>query len=671
MVSTRMGLLLAALLLVACTRIPRGRSAVDRVEVVGNEAIDEDDIKEKIATAETPKFLGLFRGIVYEYELYDRNVLSYDLARVERYYRARGYYDAKARAGRVFPAGNSHIRIEIVVEEGKPVVVGNVDYGVQGAIDARDRSALERALNHHLAPGAVLDEDQIREAENEITRALEDRGYAKVLVAIRAEADIANHKARVLVDVDPAERCNVGKIRVEGVGSLPEHAVRRQLDLHEGEPYKRAKLDRAQQRLLDLGVVSSITISVEKDNAPKGVAPILVHLEPTKLRDLRIGGGFELDALKTDVHLRARWQDRNFLGDLRRFDIDVRPGLVLYPTRISDFRFPERLLPEARSRVELRQPGFVENLTTGFVRAEPNVYPVLIRTEHVEGEPILGYREIRTSEGIERPFGRFDVTLSHAFQLENPFSYYGPLDPSLETLVISYMELLGSLDLRNNPVHPHSGLFVSADLQAAGLGGQPRDVRFQPEVRAYIPVSNGVTIAARASMGALFPFNYRVGTDTRDVQIVFFRGFFSGGPSQNRGYPLRGIGPRGDVGFFNPIVNPCNAQQGADFCAVPLGGLSLWEASLEGRFHLGGPLEGVLFCDASDVAEKELTYRFDRPHLSCGLGARYDTPVGPLRLDVGYRIPGAQVASGQAVEPVPDLVKGVPIAIQVGLGEAF
>jgi outer membrane protein insertion porin family/translocation and assembly module TamA len=171
-------------------------------------------------------------------------------------------------------------------------------------------------------------------------------------------------------------------------------------------------------------------------------------------------------------------------------------------------------------------------------------------------------------------------------------------------------------------------------------------------------------------VGFLFPNNYAVGTDTRDVQIVFFRGFFSGGPTEDRGYPLRGIGPQGDVTLYNPLINQCLGSAAPQQCAVPLGGLSLWEASLETRVQLFGPFSGVVFCDMADVTADRFTLHLDRPHLSCGLGARYDTPVGPIRADVGYRIPGAQVFSGTQ-EYVPDIIAGVPIAISIGLGEAF
>src|SRR3954462_3891048 len=85
-----------------CTKVPEGRSAVKSIDFSGNDVIDADDLREKLATTTTAKFLGLFRGIVYEYSVFDRFVLERDLQRIERYYRAVGYYHARVRAGRVF-----------------------------------------------------------------------------------------------------------------------------------------------------------------------------------------------------------------------------------------------------------------------------------------------------------------------------------------------------------------------------------------------------------------------------------------------------------------------------------------------------------------------------------------------------------------------------------------
>jgi outer membrane protein insertion porin family/translocation and assembly module TamA len=177
-----------------------------------------------------------------------------------------------------------------------------------------------------------------------------------------------------------------------------------------------------------------------------------------------------------------------------------------------------------------------------------------------------------------------------------------------------------------------------------------------------VPITRSITFAARAQFGFLFGQNYGdyvrslnksspnvVSTtyDNTDIQTAFFRGFFSGGPSSNRGYPLRGIAPHGAVPFLSPTnqqqVLNCRAKMTAEACSLPIGGFTQWEASVEVRFAVSGPLGAALFCDAGDVAAGELTLRWSFLHMSCGAGLRYDTPVGPIRLDVGYRIPFLQV----------------------------
>ncbi len=166
----------------------------------------------------------------------------------------------------------------------------------------------------------------------------------------------------------------------------------------------------------------------------------------------------------------------------------------------------------------------------------------------------------------------------------------------------------------------------------------------------------------------------------RDVQLMFLRGFFSGGPGSNRGYAPREIGPHGTVPFYNygqtasnASVNCTAGSESYDpaICDLPLGGFTLWEAGLELRFPLAGDLSGAVFSDASDVSSRRLSFRFNRPHLSVGLGLRYDTPVGPVRVDLGYRVPGAQAPAGAADEAVPGVILGLPLAASFGIGEAF
>ena len=154
---------------VGCTSVPAGRSAVKSVELTGNDAIDADDLREKIATADSPKFLGFFQGVVYDWNVFDRFVLERDLQRIERYYRARGYYHARVRAGRVFFVANNKVRVDIIIEEGEKMLVARVDLH---GLDVMDRKLLEAVI--HRFDGGPVGLDNVAAAIGEERDTIED-----------------------------------------------------------------------------------------------------------------------------------------------------------------------------------------------------------------------------------------------------------------------------------------------------------------------------------------------------------------------------------------------------------------------------------------------------------------------------------------------------------------
>lgn len=724
-----------------CASIPRGRAAIDSVEVVGARAIDPRQVEAKLATEESPKFLGLFRGVGNEFSIYDASVLQRDLARVERYYRGHGFFEAHARVGRVEYVNSNHVRVQIVVDEGAPVINGKVRIEGLELVPTVAEGARKAALDA-LPRAERFDEDKFKAAQATVLHALTDHGYAYATVQAAARVDLASHTIDYVFSVMPGIPAVYGPITFvgldpDGAGPEPqeidEAILRRVMHLRQGAPYSTAELATATQALLDLGVFSAAHIVPGLSDPTQPVVPLVVQLEPTKLRALRLGGGAEFDDIKAEVHAIVGWEDHNLLGNLRDFTVDFTPGLVFYPTTITNFAAPTHYFPEERLRLQLRQPGFLESRTTGFVRPAFNVYPLLVNTladpHAIANVNVVGYVEPKLSIGLERRFGpHLFVTFAYNLQGEDPFWYKGPcsagscseLPPGI---LLSFPQLTAQLDFRDSVSHPHAGFQINVDLQAAGLGGTARDVRLQPDVEGYIPIARGVTFAVTGALGMLFPFGYgssvedlptqlptgpgsTLATPTdKDVETVYFRGFFSGGPSSNRGFPLRGVAPHGYVTFLNPttasaqVANGCDphvvstlppdqvaAQQEA--CLTPIGGFTMWQASAELRVDVSGPLGLATFCDAGDVSQYVLpdrrALRFNYPHMSCGAGARYDTPVGPIRLDFAYRIPSLQIVGAKnewdafnqdiTIGQQPRLLSEphtIPAAIAFGIGEAF
>jgi outer membrane protein insertion porin family/translocation and assembly module TamA len=596
----------------------------------------------------------------------------------------------------VFHESGRRVRVEIVIDEGPPVLVGRVDLHGLERLSPEIRARASRLAARRLRLSRPFEEERFHDVEEQLTRLLAEHGYAYATVQGGADVDLPKNAASVGYWVEPGKPARLGRVRVAGLGDIPPEPVLRALDLTPGDPYSLSSLEEARQAVLDLGVFASVTIEpdLEKKGDQPTEVPVLVRVEVTKLRNVRLGGGVALDTVKSDLHLTAGWEDRNLFGGLRSFLIEGIPGIVLYPTRLPRLRPPQRVLPQGRVRSELRQPGFIEARTSGVVRAQASLYPLLFARDQPEDAVVLGYRELRGSVGLERSHGKLDVQLSHNVQQNSPFTYVGREDPDLVPVVVSYPELFVDLELTDRKLQPREGVSLRGDVQVAGVFGDARDVKLVPDARVYVPILRRLTLAARGSFGLLFPDNYG---DTvapnaltgapgavsrqawvRDAQLMFLRGFFAGGPGSNRGYGQREIGPHGSVPFYAPgltadqIGTSCESPEAATTgaCDLPLGGFTLWESSLELRYRISQSFSGVVFADAADVAPRRFTFRWNRPHLSAGIGFRYDTPVGPVRLDVGYRIPGLQ-APDSPDESTPDTILGAPIAVSFGIGEAF
>lgn len=716
-----------------CDRPDLSGCVVEGVGVVGNRNVPDGDIKEKIATAESSHALaGVFENIpilslwdrlTVDYERLDPFVLERDLARVERFYRARGYYEAHARAGRVLKEGTDRVRVEVVVDEGEPVLVGKVSIVWEdGSVPPRPvKAAVERAEAREKRPKAVFTEADFESTKKRMARAMTSRGYAHAAVEGKGQVDLLTHRADITYTARLGPPCTFGPITIQGLGELPEQRLRAALGIKEGQVYSSSKLQAAEAALSSFGVLGSADAVPDLGPPDRTVIPVVFQVTPTPLKTAKVGGGAELGS-RIEAHLVFGWENKNFFGGLRRFSIEAKPAAVFYPYTLNSLFSPQpdtfHVLPELRVHSELTQPGFIEARTRGLVNLSANVYRLI--TGDVDKE-IVGYLEFAGKTGMEREFWdrRVSLGLYFNFQNEQPFSYrhYAPVDPKtgFQAVNIPYAQALATLDMRNgesgkpDPVNPHSGFYFSTDMQGAWIDAQ--DLRIKPELRGYIPIAKHVTLAVRVATGFLIPLGGALKTGPtsppadpaqasaygRYLQILQFRGFYSGGTNSNRGYGYNGVGPHEIVTFVSPTLPNGSALP------IATGGVALWESSLELRFPIFDKLGAALFLDGSDVTRSVQEMNLKAPHLSTGLGLRYKTPVGPFRVDIGVRIPGAQVfgvncpvfdqGAFSATPPPPicdpslkrqpaggfldkrfgeaGAVFGLPLALSLAIGESF
>jgi len=682
--------------------LPATGPRVDAVELVGADSVDTDQLLEGLATRASPSWpLVALSG---EYEFLDEAQLERDLERVERFYRARGFYEAKVVGARVIWTDTDRVRVQIVVSEGRPVLIapagaGRISVQLTGLESVADPGTIAQLIAASPRPDDVFDEADYERAKSKMRRILADHGYAFASVSGRVDIDLSQHHALLRFDLMAGPKSVFGTVTIAGLEQVPEGKVRDSLLIAAGDEYSAAALEDARRALVNLGVFSSVSVEADTSKPASAVVPVKFNLLEAAPRVLRLGGGGRLDAVELAGSLTASWEHRNFLGGLRHFSLEARPGVVLFPTRMADFpnlAAPDRVLLQGAVEARLVQPSFLEGRTKGFSSVSLEVQPLLYFDTPVDA-PLIGFLEVATRAGLERPFlsHQFFLTLSLNWLAELPLDYGlltlgGNSPPStpgaIRDLYIAYPELLARFDLRDDPLDPKNGLLLSNSLQVAvpALGGSVADVRLYPEARFYVTKTK-LTLAFRAATGLLFPLDYfppdtvaknngRV--PTADQQVLLFRGFFSGGPFSNRGYAFQGVGgpqpflPSNDQGV------PCSTAQMLTAlvdprCLRPVGGLTSWELSTELRFPIQflSPLGAVLFLDASDVRLGRAEYSLASPHLSPGVGLRYPTPIGPIRLDAGLRVLEA-LGKEPRNEASPTLF-GAPVSLQLAVGQAF
>lgn len=664
----------------ACASAPPvGQDVTSAVEIHGGDVAEQPALANGLATK---------KG-----EAFDEDVLRADLERVRRFYRAYGYYDAAVRAARVVSVGPQKVRVEIDVAPGTPVVVSKLDVVGLERLSPRLARRVRDAVRLRLSEPMV--EERLHQDARRMEDLLADAGYAYAKVVERAEVSVTRRSAVVEYRLSSGPQATYGDIQIEGLGPFDGDVVRGRLGLTKGDTYSRRGLEAARRRLFALGVFSVVQISPDLQDPDRREVPVRVILAVGTTHTAHFGAAAEVDSVRGLVGLRMGWENRNFFGGLRRFVVDATPSVTLYPLSTPEVGL--RALPGVTTGVRLEQPAFLDASTVGFVEGRFNVYPVLY-SDFSPGDNIIGFIETKGSVGIERPVGveTFNIRPSYNAQASFPFMYLGSKPEGLDTAVILFPEIVAEADLRDDPVEPRSGAYFRLSAQLAGfIAGDADDLRLLPEVRLYAKLGSSASLGFRGEVGLLFPNqcgsepsrgcygDSLTGSSTapatdpaviRDQQLLLFRGFYSGGATSNRGYNLREVGPHGTLGFLVPTNVNCAVPNPPSSCIRPLGGLTLWEQSLELRLILSKLAGLVFFIDASDVTRKPASFRLTFPHLSTGTGFRLRTPVGAVRLDVAVRVPYMQEVGEAHLPPSegnPDTILGLPMAFHFGLGEAF
>ena len=477
------------------------------------------------------------------------------------------------------PVSTPRTEVRISVQPGKRYQIGTVR--VVAAEPAQAKIVADIGSRAHgLKEGGRARAERFVAAQRRILDWLARRGYP--LAVMQEPNFIVDHATRTLsadftVDVGPVAR--FGPTTIDGTETVDEAVIERRLAWSENELFDRRKIRETREALNATGLFASITIAHADKPGPDGTLPMRILVEEDQLRSIGAGAEF---STSEGFGGKVFWEHRNLLGEGERFRIE---GVAAEITQSAE--------------ATLRIPDFFRGdqtlaLTATAERERPDAFDA----DRIGGSAV-----------VERQFGDIyaasaGVSLEWA-QIEE--------DIDRDELFLFGLPVVLRRDSSDDLLNPTEGgrLQVSAtpyvdfllpERQFLVLRGSNTFYAALDDERRYL-------FSARGILGSI------LGESREDVPVD--KRFFAGGGDTIRGYAFQAVGP-------------------LDSDDDPIGGRSIVAGSIEFRARLFGNFGAVAFLDGGNVYRDitpDLTEEF---RFGTGVGVRYFTPVGPLRVDVAF-----------------------------------
>lgn len=596
-------------------------------------------------------------GVGVDRQYLDPRVLPQDELRLRFFYAQQGYRETSVRADTI--RDGEKMRVEFHIEEGQPIRVDSV--GVNG-IDSLPPAI---ARNLPLTPGDPLSLTLHEATRDTLTLRLHNRGYARALVLANYNVPKGSYSASVAYDVYPGARSRFGKIDVVGAVRVSDAVVRRMLTFQPGDLYTATALLESQRNLFAQDVFRHAEIQQVPGSDGDTLVDVRVQVNEGNLYRVRTGLG-----LSSAEYLNAevRWTSRNFLGGARRLELrgaitnlfaGTLGGLPVFdPTDA----FYGRLAGSASA--DFTQPWFFSsrnNFQAGVFLERQSFPEVFVRTSG-GGYVSLG-RSLRSGSftAAYRPELTRLSTAGGDLIFCIGFTACGPDEVEalshanwLAPLALSFVR-----DKSNNLFAPTRGYTLRFDGEIATslTGSDFSYYRLSADLIDYHTILPGWIWALRLSPG----YAYELTNGGRTgLGIHPQKRFYAGGANSVRGFAQYRLGPKvltidalnrlaapvdsGGAGCTPRSINvgTCDARALADqqpgaFEPRPIGGAISLVGNAEVRFPIGGStLRGAAFVDYGQVWETRSVVRARDIVWTPGLGVRYFSPIGPIRVDVGY-----------------------------------
>jgi len=628
--------------------IDRGQKhKVDRILFHGNHSLSPQDLMAQVTVK---------RSHIWTHGSLSQKLLKESTANIVALYRDRGYEEVK-----VTPRTVDHepkMEVDFDIEEGAQTLVEDVQVSGNKNIEYAQLTAPTGFL---LRSGAPFSPRKMADDRNRISANYLNRGYlnAEVKATVARSSGGDPHRVNISYAIDEHQQVRIDEVVFLGQQRTRLSLIKKAAQISPETPMRRGDLLEAESRLYDLSIFDWSSVGPRKPITDQSDEMALVKVHEAKRNEITYGVGFEISHRGGNVPTGtvALPGGGGTIG-LNGYQIAPSQSTFASPRGLVEFtRHNMRGLGETASasilaaRLDQRflttygQPHFFgsewKSLSSFSIErnSENPLFTAALGDLSFQLERLLA-RKTNTRLQIRYDFNKTDLSHILVPALVLPQDQNVHLSTFSATLIH---------DTRDKPLDAHRGMFATVDvgITPTALGSSANFAKLFGQYAFYKPV-HSVVFANSIRIGLASPFAQSF--------VPTSQLFFSGGGTSLRGFPIDEAGPQRLVPF-------CNVLQGQSGCVdvtVPVGGKQLFIFNSEARFPLGimKALGGVVFYDGGNVYSAINLSNFVNNYTNTvGVGLRYATPIGPVRIDLGRNL-----------NPVPGIN---PTQYYITIGQAF
>jgi outer membrane protein assembly factor BamA len=608
--------------------IDRGKKRkVGSILFQGNYALSQKELMAQVVVK---------KSHIWTHGSLSQRLIKQSVENIEALYRDRGYEEAKVKTAVVDGDAKTDLKFEI--EEGTQTIVDEIRVtGNQNV--AKQQLAAPKGLE--LKIGAAYSPRKLTDDRNRISANYLNRGYLNVEVKATVRPENGDsHRVSVAYTITEGQLVRVNEVVYLGQKQTRLALIEKTAQIPAETPMRRAQLLEAESRLYDLNIFDWSSVGSRKPITDQTDEEALVKVHEAKRNEITYGLGFEVSHRGGNVPTGTVALPGGG-GTIGLGSNEIAPsqstfasprGLIEFTRRnvrgMAETETASLVLSrlDQKALVNYAQPHFIgtewKSLSTFSLErnSENPLFTAALGDLSFQLERLLN-RKTNTRLQIRYDLNKTDLAHLLVPQLVLPQD----LNVLLSTVSASFVR-----DTRDKPLDAHRGDFATVNLGVTptAFGSSANFAKLFGQYSYFLPV-HSVVLANSIRLGLASPFT---GSFVPTSQL-----FFSGGGTSLRGFPIDEAGPQRLV----PFCNVLKGQSGCVDVTVPVGGRQLFILNSEARFPLGitKELGGVVFYDGGNVYSAINFRNFvDNYSNTVGIGFRYATPIGPLRIDIGRNL---------------------------------